>query len=59
LWLDSPTVARIGVEAVEAGRTRVVTGFINKLVAMLCKYLPDWAAKGLVGSRTKDFRNAE
>jgi short-subunit dehydrogenase len=59
LWLDSPTVARIGVEAVEAGRTRVVTGFINELVATLCKYLPDWAAKGLVGSRTKDFRNAD
>ena len=24
LWQDSPTVARLGVEAVEAGRTRVV-----------------------------------
>jgi short-subunit dehydrogenase len=59
LWQDSPTVARLGIEAVEAGRTRVVTGAINRLVASLCKYLPDWAAKALVGSRTKDFRNAE
>jgi len=59
LWQDSPTVARLGVDAVEAGRARVVTGAINRLVATACKYLPDWLAKGLVGSRTKDFRNAE
>jgi hypothetical protein len=44
---------------VEAGRLRVVAGAINRLVATLCKYLPDWAAKALVGSRTKDFRNVE
>jgi len=59
LWLDSPTVARLGVDAVEAGRTRVVTGFVNRLVAGLCKYLPDWLAKALVGSRAKEFRNAD
>jgi short-subunit dehydrogenase len=59
LWLDSPTVARLGVDAVEAGRTRVVTGALNRLIAFLCKYLPDWLAKALVGSRSKDFRNAE
>jgi short-subunit dehydrogenase len=59
LWLDSPTVARLGVEAVEAGRTRVVTGFVNRVVAAACKYLPDWTAKALVGSRSKDFRNVD
>ena len=59
LWQDSPAVARLGVDAVEAGRTRVVAGAINRLVAALCKYLPDWAAKALVGSRTKDFRNVD
>src|SRR5688500_1574512 len=59
LWLDSETVARLGVDAVEAGRTRVVTGAPNKLVATLCKYLPDALARSLVGSRTKDFRNAD
>lgn len=59
LWLDSDTVARIGVEAVESGRTRVITGAPNKLVASLCKYLPDPFARALVGSRTKDFRNAD
>ena len=59
LWLDSETVARIGVEAVESGRTRVVTGGPNKVVAALSKYLPDFLARGLVSSRSKDFRNAD
>ncbi|MEO8160403.1 MAG: SDR family oxidoreductase [Arenimonas sp.] len=59
LWLDSPTVARLGVEAVEAGRRRVVTGFANKLVAAACKYLPEGIARATVGSRSKDFRNVD
>ncbi len=59
LWLDSATVARIGVDAVEAGRGRVVTGAINRVVATASKYLPDWLARKLVGSRSKDFRNAD
>ncbi|KFN44742.1 SDR family NAD(P)-dependent oxidoreductase [Arenimonas oryziterrae] len=59
LWLTSEQVARIGVDAVEAGKTRVITGAPNKLVAFLCKYLPDALARALVASKTKDFRDAE
>jgi hypothetical protein len=59
LWLDSATVARLGVDAVEAGRARVVTGAPNRLVAVLCKLLPDAAARALVGGHAKDFRNAD
>ena len=59
LWLDSPTVARLGVEAVEAGRTRIVTGLVTRLVAALCKFLPDFLANRLVGSRSKGFRYAD
>jgi short-subunit dehydrogenase len=59
LWQDSPTVARLGVDAVEAGRARVVAGALNRLLAGLAKYLPDGLAKRLIGSRAKDFRNAE
>lgn len=59
LWLDSATVARIGVAAVEAGRGRVVTGWPNRLVAAACKYLPDALARAIVGSRSKDFRNVD
>lgn len=57
LWLNSEQVARIGVDAVEAGRMRVVTGKVNKLIAALSKYLPDGAARALVAGRSKDFRD--
>jgi short-subunit dehydrogenase len=59
LWMDSPAVARIGVEAVEAGRVRVVTGGVNRLVAGLCKYLPDPLARALVAGKSREFRNAD
>lgn len=59
LWLTSEEVARIGVEAVESGRTRVVTGSANRLVAFACKYLPDGLARALVASKSKDFRDAD
>ena len=59
LWLDSATVARIGVDAVEAGRRRVVAGGVNRMVAAACKYLPDAFARAIVGSKSKDFRNVD
>ena len=59
LWLSSEAVARIGVDAVEAGRTRVVTGWPNRLVAFVCRYLPDSLARALVASKSKNFRDAD
>lgn len=59
LWLDSEAVARIGVDAVESGKMRVVTGVPNKVVALLCKYLPDALTRALVASKSNDFRDAE
>ena len=59
LWLDSATVARIGVDAVEAGKARVVAGRANRLVAGVCKILPDALARALVSSKSGDFRNAD
>ena len=59
LWLDAGTVARLGVEAVERGQTRCVTGRANRIVAGLSKYLPDALARALVSSRSKEFRDAE
>jgi hypothetical protein len=58
LWQDSATVARIGVDAVEAGRRRVVCGAINRIVVAASKYLPDPLARALVASKAKDFRDA-
>lgn len=59
IWLTSAEVARQGVDAVEAGVPRLVTGRSNKLIAALCKYLPDRLARALLASKSKDFRDAD
>jgi short-subunit dehydrogenase len=59
LWLDSDAVARIGVDAVEAGRLRVVTGGANRVIAWLCRYLPDGVARALIAGKSKEFRDAD
>ncbi|WP_339828311.1 SDR family NAD(P)-dependent oxidoreductase [uncultured Arenimonas sp.] len=59
IWLTSAEVARQGVDAVESGRARIVTGRSNKLIAGLSKYLPDRLARALLAAKAKDFRDAE
>lgn len=59
IWLSSEQVAKIGVDAVESGKTKVISGSTNKLIALLCKYLPDWLAKALVAGKSKQFRNMD
>ena len=59
IWLTSAQVARLAVDAVEAGRPRVVTGRANQLLAALSKYLPDRLASALISARSKDFRDAD
>jgi len=59
LWLSSEEVAKLGVDAVESGRTRVITGTANKVIAWICKYLPDALARALVAGKSKEFRDAD
>lgn len=59
LWLDADTVARLGIDAVERGDLRCVTGGTNRLVTGLCKYLPEGIARAIVDRRAADYRNAE
>ena len=59
LWLDSATVARLGVDAVEAGRGRIVTGAANRVVAWISRYVPDGVSRLVFGGRTRDFRDAD
>ncbi len=59
IWLTSDEVARLGVDAVEAGKPRIVTGRANRVIAALSKYLPEAVARALIGSRSKDFRDAD
>ena len=59
IWLSADQVAKLGVDAVEAGKSRVVTGKANRTIAAVAKYMPDALARKLVSSRSKDFRDAD
>jgi len=59
IWMTADEVARIGVDAVEAGKVRAVAGKTNRTIAALAKYLPDALASSLVSRRSKDFRDAD
>jgi hypothetical protein len=59
LWQDAETVARAGLDAVEHGQARCVPGGVNRMLAGLSKYLPEPAARALIASRSKDFRDVD
>jgi short-subunit dehydrogenase len=59
IWLTADEVAKLGVDAVEAGKSRIVTGKTNRVIAGVSKYLPDAFARVLVGSQSKKFRNVD
>jgi short-subunit dehydrogenase len=40
LWLDAPTVARMGFDAVERGQAMCVTGRVNRTIALLVRLAP-------------------
>lgn len=59
LWLDAATVARLGIDAVERGDARVVTGGATRIIAALSRYLPEPAVRALVAGRSRHFRDSE
>jgi short-subunit dehydrogenase len=59
LWLSSEEVARIGVDAVEAGKPRVVSGAANRAIAFAAKYLPESLARSMVASNSRKYRDVE
>ena len=59
LWLSSAEVAKIGVDAVEAGRMRVISGAANNIIAWITRYLPDFITMAILGGKAKQFRNAD
>ena len=59
LWLTSAEVARIGVDAVEAGKSRVISGKANNIIAWMSRYLPDAVSGLLLGGKADKFRNAD
>lgn len=58
LWQTSDEVAKIGVEAVETGRTRVVTGRANQAMGVVAKYLPDSLLRAMISRNAKKFHDA-
>ena len=56
MWLDADTVAELGWRAVEADHAVRVTGAPNKLIAAICKVVPDDWVLGFAGRRAKRFR---
>jgi len=49
-WLDAPTVAQLGVDAVERGQVICVTGRVNRTIALLVRMMPQ-AIVEAVGTR--------
>jgi len=42
MWMDAPTVARQGFAAVMQGTPLYVNGRVNRAIALLARYLPQW-----------------
>jgi short-subunit dehydrogenase len=50
MWMDSPTVARQGFEAVMAGTPIYINGRVNRTIALLVRYIPQRVVRA-IGSR--------
>ena len=56
LWMDAATVARQGLDAVDAGQAVHVNGRVNRAIKTLFKLLPDGLALRMVERQGKRFR---
>jgi short-subunit dehydrogenase len=56
MWLDADTVVELGRRAVETNQAVRVTGAPNKLVAAICKIVPDEWLLGFVARRARQLR---
>ena len=57
MWLDAPTVARQGYNAVMAGTPLYVTGRVNRTIAALVRVAPRWLSRSIeqrIGHRKLD-----
>jgi short-subunit dehydrogenase len=57
MWLDAPTVARQGYEAVMAGTPLYINGRVNRTIAVLVRFAPQWLIRSVerrIGHRKLD-----
>lgn len=59
LWMDAISVVQAGIAAVEAGRTRVVPGRVNRTIATLSRHLPGALVQALIARQSRHFRNTD
>jgi hypothetical protein len=57
MWLDAPTVARQGYEAVMGGIPLYINGRVNRTIAVLVRFAPRWLIRSVerrIGHRKLD-----
>ncbi len=59
LWQSAEEVVMEGMDAVECGRARHVTGRVNRVITSLFKYLPTPMANVLIRRQARNFRDAD
>ena len=59
LWMDAPSVVRAGLTAAARGRAICIPGWINQLLALAAKLLPDSWLRRIVATRAADFRKVD
>lgn len=58
IWMDAPTVARQGYEAVMAGRSIYINGRVNRTIAALVRLLPQRLVESLGRRAGRAYRKA-
>jgi uncharacterized protein len=56
LWMDAPTVARQGYEAVMRGDVVYVNGAVNRAMVLGARLLPERIVTGLMQRNARKFR---
>jgi uncharacterized protein len=59
MWMDAPTVARQGYDAVMAGRPVYVNGRVNTAIALLARYLPQRLVHAMNRRVGRSYRDAQ
>lgn len=59
MWMDARTVAEQGYDAVMRGHVVYVNGRVNRTIAALVKYLPNWLIDRLTQRTASRYRAAE
>ena len=58
MWMDAPTVARQGFEAVMAGTPIYINGRVNRTIALMVRYVPQRIVKAISRRFGRRYRKA-